>query len=117
MKKLAIVSGRRHGCADGKCRRQRRRQFGEGESLDSTYAIADCYAIPDGHQVRATAIGIGTAITTTIATGATVTTGRYYSSYLGYYAPRPHGYYGGPRYYGGGPGVTFSFGSGGYRGW
>ena len=22
-----------------------------------------------------------------------------------------------PRYYGGGPGITFSFGSGGYRGW
>ena len=33
----------------------------------------------------------------------------YYNSY-GYYG-RPHGYYGG------GPGVTFSFGSGGYRGW
>lgn len=40
----------------------------------------------------------------------------HHSSY-GYYAPRSHGYYGGPRYYGGGPGVTFSFGSGGYRGW
>jgi hypothetical protein len=40
----------------------------------------------------------------------------YYNSYG--YAPRSHGYYGGPRYYrGGGPGVTFSFGSGGYRGW
>ena len=40
----------------------------------------------------------------------------YYGSY-DYYAPRPYGYYGHPRYYGGGPGVTFSFGSGGYRGW
>lgn len=40
----------------------------------------------------------------------------YHNSY-GYYAPRSHGYYGGPRYYGGGPGVTFSFGGGGYRGW
>lgn len=40
----------------------------------------------------------------------------HYGSY-NYYAPRHHGYYGGPRYYGGGPGVTFSFGSGGYRGW
>ena len=40
----------------------------------------------------------------------------YHNSY-GYYAPRSHGYYGGPRYYGGGPGVTFGFGSGGYRGW
>lgn len=40
----------------------------------------------------------------------------YYRSY-NYYAPRHHGYYGGPRYYGGGPGITFSFGSGGYRGW
>ena len=40
----------------------------------------------------------------------------HHNSY-GYYAPRSHGYYGGPRYYGGGPGVTFSFGSGGYRGW
>ena len=40
----------------------------------------------------------------------------HYNSY-GYYAPRSHGYYGGPRYYGGGPGVTFGFGSGGYRGW
>jgi len=40
----------------------------------------------------------------------------YYRSY-GYYAPRSYGYYGGPRYYGGGPGVTFSFGTGGYRGW
>ena len=40
----------------------------------------------------------------------------YYGSY-NYYAPRPYGYYGHPRYYGGGPGVTFSFGSGGYRGW
>lgn len=39
----------------------------------------------------------------------------YYNSY-GYYAPRPYGYYGGPRYYGGGPGVTFRFGTGGY-GW
>lgn len=35
----------------------------------------------------------------------------HYGSY-GYYAPRSYGYYGGPRYYGGGPGVTFSFGSG-----
>jgi len=34
-----------------------------------------------------------------------------------FYAPRPYGYYGGPGYYGGGPGVNFSFGSGGYRGW
>ncbi|KRR16755.1 hypothetical protein CQ14_14265 [Bradyrhizobium lablabi] len=38
----------------------------------------------------------------------------YYGSY-NYYAPRAYGYYG-PRYYGhrhyGGPGVTFSFGSG-----
>ncbi|WP_065752310.1 hypothetical protein [Bradyrhizobium paxllaeri] len=38
----------------------------------------------------------------------------YYRSY-NYYAPRAYGYYG-PRYYGhrhyGGPGVTFSFGSG-----
>ena len=34
----------------------------------------------------------------------------YYNSYG--YAPRSHGYYGGPRYYGGGPGVTFSFGGG-----
>jgi hypothetical protein len=34
----------------------------------------------------------------------------YYGSY-NYYAPRPYGYYG-PRYYSGGPGVTFSFGSG-----
>jgi len=40
----------------------------------------------------------------------------YYGSY-NYYAPRPYGYYGHPRYYGGGPGATFSFGSGGYRGW
>lgn len=40
----------------------------------------------------------------------------HYNSY-GYYAPRSHGYYGGPRYYGGGPGVTFRFGNGGYRGW
>jgi hypothetical protein len=50
---------------------------------------------------------------------------RHYRSY-GYYAPRRHyrsygyapgryGYYGGRRYYGGGPGVTFSFGTGGYR--
>ena len=39
----------------------------------------------------------------------------HYGSY-NYYAPRPYGY-SGPRYYGGGPGVTFSFGSGGYRGW
>jgi hypothetical protein len=39
----------------------------------------------------------------------------YYRSY-NYYAPRRYGYYGpryyGHRYYGGGPGVTFSFGSG-----
>jgi hypothetical protein len=40
----------------------------------------------------------------------------YYGSY-NYYAPRQYGYYGHPRYYGGGPGITFSFGSGGYRGW
>jgi Ni/Co efflux regulator RcnB len=38
----------------------------------------------------------------------------YYGSY-NHYAPR-HSYYG-PRYYGGGPGITFGFGSGGYRGW
>ena len=40
----------------------------------------------------------------------------YYNSY-NYYAPRRYGYYG-PRYYGhrhyGGPGVTFSFGGGGW---
>ena len=59
------------------------------------------------------ATGVGEV--TTITTGATVITGRHNS--YGYYAPRSHGYYGGPRYYGGGPGVTFSFGSGGYRGW
>jgi len=35
----------------------------------------------------------------------------------GYYVPRSYGHYGGPRYCGGGPGVTFSFGTGGYRGW
>ena len=36
----------------------------------------------------------------------------YYGNSYGYYAPRP--YYG----YGyGGPGITFSFGTGGYRGW
>jgi hypothetical protein len=40
----------------------------------------------------------------------------YYRSY-GYYAPRRYGYYGGPRYYGGGPGISFSFGTGGHRGW
>jgi hypothetical protein len=48
----------------------------------------------------------------------------YYRSYG--YAPRPYyggydGGYGGPYYGGGygygGPGVTFSFGGGGYRGW
>jgi hypothetical protein len=39
----------------------------------------------------------------------------HYGSY-NYYAPRPYGYHG-PRYYGGGPAVTFGFGSGGYRGW
>jgi len=44
----------------------------------------------------------------------------YYRSYG--YAPRPYynsyGYHQRPYgYYGGGPGVTFSFGSGGYRGW
>jgi hypothetical protein len=37
----------------------------------------------------------------------------YYNSYG--YAPRHHGYYGRPGYYGGGPGITFSFG--GHRGW
>ena len=37
----------------------------------------------------------------------------YYGNSYGYYAPRP--YYGGYGY--GGPGITFSFGSGGYRGW
>jgi hypothetical protein len=51
-----------------------------------------------------------------IATGVHHHYRPYYNSY-GYYAPRSYGYYGGPRYYGGGPGVTFSFGSGGYRGW
>jgi hypothetical protein len=44
----------------------------------------------------------------------------YYRSYG--YAPRPYYGYGGGPYYGsgygyGGPGVTFSFGTGGYRGW
>ena len=39
----------------------------------------------------------------------------YYGSY-NYYGPR-RGYYRSPRYYGGGPGITFSFGSGGHRGW
>ena len=61
------------------------------------------------------ATDIGAAITTTIATGATVITGRITTATAT--TPRVHGYYGGPRYYGGGPGVTFSFGSGGYRGW
>jgi hypothetical protein len=37
----------------------------------------------------------------------------YYGNSYGYYAPRP--YYGGYGY--GGPGISFSFGSGGYRGW
>ena len=37
----------------------------------------------------------------------------YYGNSYGYYAPRP--YYGGYGY--GGPGVTFSFGTGGYGGW
>jgi hypothetical protein len=36
----------------------------------------------------------------------------YYGNSYGYYAPRPYGGYG----YGG-PGITFSFGSSGYRGW
>lgn len=36
----------------------------------------------------------------------------YYRSYG--YAPGRY-YYGRPRYYGGGPGITFSFGTGGYR--
>jgi hypothetical protein len=39
----------------------------------------------------------------------------YYRSY-NHYGPRPYGYHA-PRYFGGGPGITFSFGSGGYRGW
>lgn len=37
----------------------------------------------------------------------------YYGNTYGYYAPRP--YYGGYGY--GGPGISLSFGSGGYRGW
>jgi hypothetical protein len=37
----------------------------------------------------------------------------YYGNSYGYYAPRP--YYGGYGY--GGPGISFSFGRGGYRGW
>jgi hypothetical protein len=37
----------------------------------------------------------------------------YYGNSYGYYAPRP--YYGGYGY--GGPGISFSFGTGGYRGW
>lgn len=37
----------------------------------------------------------------------------YYGNSYGYYAPRP--YYGGYGYRG--PGISFSFGSGGYRGW
>jgi hypothetical protein len=37
----------------------------------------------------------------------------YYGNSYGYYAPRP--YYGGYGY--GGPGISLSFGSGGYRGW
>ena len=46
----------------------------------------------------------------------------HYPRYGYYRAYRPHyydsyGYYGRPRYYGGGPGISFSFGSGGYRGW
>ena len=40
----------------------------------------------------------------------------YYRSH-NYYAPRAYGYSRPYGYYGGGPGVTFSFGSGGYRGW
>jgi hypothetical protein len=46
----------------------------------------------------------------------------YYGNSYGYYAPRPYyGGYGRPYYGGGygygGPSVSFSFGSGGYRGW
>ena len=43
---------------------------------------------------------------------------RYYRPYYGSYgyAPRPYYGYGGGYGYGG-PGVTFSFGVGGYRGW
>jgi hypothetical protein len=37
----------------------------------------------------------------------------YYGNSYGYYAPRP--YYGGYGY--GGPSISLSFGSGGYRGW
>jgi len=62
-------------------------------------------------SVRATVIGIGTAITHWHHRHYRP----YYGSY-GYHAPRQYGYYG-PRYYGGGPGITFSFGSGGHRGW
>jgi hypothetical protein len=40
----------------------------------------------------------------------------YYRSH-NYYAPRRYGYARPYGYYGGGPGITFSFGSGGYRGW
>jgi Ni/Co efflux regulator RcnB len=36
----------------------------------------------------------------------------------GYYRPHHgHGYYRPHGYYGGGPGISLSFGSGGYRGW
>ena len=64
-------------------------------------------------SVRNTAIGIGMAIT--ITTGATVTIGRTTTATAT--MRRVSTVTTGTRYYGGGPGVTFSFGSGGYRGW
>ena len=66
-------------------------------------------------SARNTAIGIGMAITmpSPLAPPSLPAALRE----LRLLCPAPYGYYGGPRYYGGGPGVTFSFGSGGYRGW
>ena len=70
MKKLAIVFAVGAAAADGRFRRQRRRQFGEGKDLDW------CHSILNRHQRAQIATDIGAAIITTIATGATVITGR-----------------------------------------
>ena len=116
MKKLAIVFAVGAAALMGSSVGQCRRQFGEVEIFDGCHAIADCHAIPDRHQFAPSAIGHWRGHHHHHATGATVTTGRTTTATTTTRRAR-YGYYGGPRYYGGGPGVTFSFGSGGYRGW
>ena len=113
MKKLAIVFAVGAAALMGGSAYAADNSVKAKSSTDATQS-PDCYAILDRHQSRHR-LALARPSSHHHHWGHRHYR-PYYNSY-GYYAPRPYGYYGVPRYYGGGPGVTFSFGSGGYRGW